>query len=84
MAKTANVFFSVLITLFKPIFFFLRYWANQKIVVAVAVVDAVVVIAAVVDAVVVAAAAVAHQIKTSKEEEEFFKGKSVHERAAWL
>ncbi len=47
--------FSVLITLFKPIFFFLRYWANQKIVVAVAVV---------VDAVVVAAAVVAHQIKS--------------------
>ncbi len=79
MAKTANVFFSVLITLFKPIFFFLRYWANQKIVVAVAVVDAVVV-----DVVVVAAAAVAHQIKTSKEEEKIFKGKSVHEQAAWL
>jgi hypothetical protein len=47
--------------------FFLRYWANQKIVVAVAVV-----------------AVVALQIKTSKEEEEFFKGKSVHERAAWF
>jgi hypothetical protein len=46
--------------LFKPIFFFLHYWANQKIVVAVAVVDAVVVIAAAV----VAAAVVAHQIKS--------------------
>ena len=68
--------FFVLITLSKPIFLFLRYWANQKIVVAV--------VAVAVVAVVVAAAVVVLQIKTSKEEEEFFKGKSVHERAAWL
>ena len=61
--------FFVLITLLKPIFLLLRYWANQKIVVAVVAVAA--------------AAVVLLQIKTSKEEE-FFKGKSVHERAAWL